>query len=149
MFIDPANPVVALCVEGMALEGTPGLARERFERAWALRQDDYDACIAAHFVARHQPTPAGTLEWNQRALRHAEAVADDRIRHFLPSLLLNLGDSLLATGHAEEAQRAAERARVALSALPDDGYRTFVARGIDGLLRRVRAACHQEASCHD
>lgn len=145
MLVDPANPVVALCAEGMALEGTPDVARERFERAWTMRRDDYDASIAAHFVARHQSTPAETLEWNQRALGHAEAVADDRIRVFLPSLLLNVGDSLLANGHALEAQRAAERAKVALAVLPDDGYREFVARGIEGLLSRVHAASEAAA----
>ncbi len=124
----------------MALEGTPHRARERFERAWAIRRDDYDACIAAHFMARHQATSAATLEWNQLALRHAEAVADDRSRVFLPSLLLNLGDSLLVNGQTAEAQRAAERAKLTLGALPDDGYREFVSRGIEGLLTRVRAA---------
>lgn len=146
MLIDPANPVVALCAEGMALEGTPDLASERFARAWTIRRDDYDASIAAHFVARHQSTPAATLEWNKRALRHADAVADDRIRAFLPSLLLNVGDSLLANGHTSEALRAAERAKVAVAVLPDDGYRAFVARGIDGLSSRIRAASETAAS---
>jgi hypothetical protein len=139
VLIDASNPVVALCAEGMAREGTPEVARELFERAWSLRQDDYDACIAAHFVARHQPTPGGTLEWNQRALRHAEAVADDRVRDFLPSLLLNLGDSLLASGRVAEARSVAEQAKVAIARLPDGGYREFVARGIDRLMSRVRA----------
>ncbi len=140
MLVDPSNPVVALCAEGMALEGEPARARERFERAWTIRQDDYDACIAAHFLARHQDSSAATLEWNRRALQHAEAVADDRVRPFLPSLLLNLGDSLLAAGHPHEAQHAAERANAALAALPDDGYRAFVARGIEALLARASAA---------
>jgi hypothetical protein len=140
LVVDPSNPVVALCVDGMQLEGTPDLARKRFEQAWALRQDDYDASIAAHFVARHQPTIAATLEWNQRALRHAEAVADDRVRPFMPSLLLNLGDSFLAGGQVAEARRAGERALAAVAELPDDGYRAFVARGIERLLSRARAA---------
>src|SRR5688500_12732661 len=72
---DPANTVVALCAEGMAAEGTPADARRLFERAWAARRDDYDAAIAAHFVARHQATPADALHWNALAVRHAEAVA--------------------------------------------------------------------------
>ena len=121
------------------------MARERFERAWALRQDDYDASIAAHFMARHQPTVAAMLEWNQLALRHAEAVADERIRPFMPSLLLNVGDSLLANGRATEARRAGERAQAAVAGLPDDGYRAFVERGIDGLLSRARAAFESAA----
>ncbi len=137
---DADNPVVALCAEGMQLEGTPDLAREMFERAWALRRDDYDASIAAHFVARHQPTPSATLEWNLRALRHAEAVGDVRVRSFMPSLLLTYADSLLATDQAGAAIEVAERAKAAIATLPDDGYRAFVARGIDGLLVRIQAS---------
>jgi hypothetical protein len=58
--IDPANRVVALCAEGMAIEGSPADAMRLFEQAWALRTDDFEAAVAAHFVARHQPTPADT-----------------------------------------------------------------------------------------
>ncbi len=140
MILDPTNPVIALCAEGMQLEGTPELARQRFEQAWALRRDDYDACIAAHFIARHQPTVAATLEWNQLALRHADAVTDDRVRPFMASLLLNLGDSLLASGQVAEARRAGERALAAVADLPEDGYQAHVSRGIDRLLRRVHGA---------
>lgn len=140
MVIDPSNPVVALCAEGMQFEGTPDLARERFEQAWAIRKDDYDASIAAHFLARHQPTVTATLEWNRLAMQHAERVGDGRIRQFLPSLLLNLGDALLANGQVKEARSTGERARVAVAELPDDGYRAFVARGIYGLLSRVSAS---------
>ena len=55
--IDPHSPVARLCAEGMALEGTPAEAMRRFEAAWSARTDDYDAAIAAHFLARHQATP--------------------------------------------------------------------------------------------
>jgi len=72
--IDPTNPVVVLCAEGMAADGTPAEARRLFERAWAARRDDYDAAIAAHFLARHQPSAADTLHWNALAVRLAEAV---------------------------------------------------------------------------
>jgi hypothetical protein len=135
---DPTNPVVALCAEGMREEGTPATARACFERAWAIHRDDYEACIAAHFLARHQPTPALALEWNRRALEHAERVRDGRAAAFLPSLLLNLGDALLGAGRVGEASLAAERARLLNASLPRDGYRDFVARGIENLLARAR-----------
>ena len=52
--IDPTNPVVALCVEGMAREGTPAEARRLFERAWEARRDDFDAAVAsARLAAGH------------------------------------------------------------------------------------------------
>jgi len=37
--IDPTNPVVVLCAEGMAAEGAPVAARRLFEQAWAARRD--------------------------------------------------------------------------------------------------------------
>ena len=45
-----------------------------FERAWAARVDDFDACIAAHYLARVQPDAQATFEWNARALEHARLV---------------------------------------------------------------------------
>ena len=57
MKIDPDNPVVALCAAGMAVEGDSSAALALFEQAMLGRRDDYDACIAAHFVARHQAIP--------------------------------------------------------------------------------------------
>ena len=137
MIDDSANPVVRLCAKGMAIEGEAPAARALFEQAWALRRDDYDACIAAHFLARHQSTLDETLRWNEIAARHAEAVADDRARSFLASLYLNLGDAHRALGHVDDAQAAAERARATLAHVPEGGYRDFVSRAIDRLAERL------------
>lgn len=133
MTIDPENPVVQLCAAGMAIDGDAPAARELFEKAWTLHRDDYEASIAAHFVARHQPTPEETLHWNELAVRHAEAVDDHRIDELLPSLYLNLGESYRVLGRYEEAAAAAQRASVALIDLSPGGYRDFVAGGIDRL----------------
>jgi hypothetical protein len=139
-FIDPTNPVVALCAAGMASEGTPDDARRLFEQAWAARRDDYDAAVAAHFLARHQPTPAETLRWNALAVRHAQAVADGRADGLLASLYLNLGDAHANVGDREGAAAAAGRAAAALTAVPPGGYREFVALGIRRLAARVAGA---------
>ena len=69
-----------------------------FERAWAERVDDLDACIAAHYLARVQPDARSTLEWNERALSHARRVDPGLVRGFMPSLHLNLGKSYEDTG---------------------------------------------------
>ena len=135
--IDPANPVVALCAEGMAHEGAPADALRLFERAWAVRRDDYDAAIAAHFIARHQPTPATTLHWNALAVRHAEAVEDGRVAGLLASLYLNLGSSQADVGDAAAGADSVRRAAAHLAALPVDGYREFVALGIRRLAARL------------
>ncbi|HZY41132.1 MAG TPA: hypothetical protein VFF59_03940, partial [Anaerolineae bacterium] len=85
--------------------------------------DDYEACIAAHYVARHQATPQDTLRWNQEALDRANAAGarratdvlrrvwpDDRVCSFYPSLYLNLGHSYEVLSDQAEAQRYYDRA---------------------------------------
>ena len=135
--IDPTNPVVALCAEGMASEGTPAEALRLFERAWAMRRDDYDAAIAAHFVARHQPTPAATLHWNALAVRHAKSVDDGRAAGLFASLYLNLGVAQADAGDLTAGAESVHRAAAHLAALPPDGYREFVALGIRRLATRL------------
>jgi hypothetical protein len=137
MPLDATNPVVALCADGMAVEGDTAAARAFFERAGEIRRDDFDAAVAAHFLARHQPTPELTLHWNAVALDHAADVDDGRADELLASLYLNLGDSHRALGNRREAAAAVERARAALAALPAGGYRDFVAMGIDRLEQRL------------
>ena len=135
--IDPTNPVVALCAEGMAAEGTPDGARRLLEEAWEARRDDFDAAVAAHFLARHQSTPLETLRWNALAVRHAEAVSDSRAGALMASLYLNLGDSQANVGEVAAAAASAKRAEKHLDELPAGGYREFVALGVRRLRERV------------
>lgn len=137
MDIDPNNPVVALCAAGMAMEGDTDAARRLFEQAWDARTGDYDASIAAHFIARHQANEDDRLRWNAVAVEHAERVDDGRARGLMASLYLNLADSLRSTGDHSAAGLAVVRARVHLTELPDDGYRSFVERGITRLEARL------------
>lgn len=101
------NPVIQLCLQGTRAEFERRLedARKLYQQAWQAHTDDYEACIAAHYVARFQDSPEDTLRWNQAALQHANAVNDDRISEFLPSLYLSLGRSYENLGDADEAER--------------------------------------------
>jgi hypothetical protein len=137
MDFDLTNPVVALCAAGMAVEGEAEKAKQLFEQAWAARRDDYDASIAAHFLARHQSTIEARVHWNAVAAQHAEAVPDGRTDEFKASLYLNLADALLAAGEHASAQDALTKAIVHVGDLPDGGYRTFVERGIGGVRERL------------
>lgn len=140
MLFDLDNPVVQLCAAGMHVEGEPAKARALFEQAWAARRDDLDASIAAHFLARHQRTPEATLAWNERALEHADAVTDARVRLLLPSLCLNLAESYRAVGRVAEATALAHRGLDAAAQLPPgDGYADFIRTGLDRLLDRLHA----------
>ena len=135
----PDNPVVQLCAAGMAAEGEGrgADAKALFEQAWEASRDDFDACIAAHYVARHQATPEATFEWNERALRRAEAVGDERVRDFLPSLYLNYAHSLEQLGRTAEAFHHYELAAARLDTLPPGGYANLVRSGVTAGQRRT------------
>ena len=107
LFMDVDNPVVKLCIEGARaeFEGRVGEARVFYERAWDAATDDYEACIAAHYVARFQDNPESRLRWNREALERAYAAGGERVEEFYPSLYLNLGSSYEALGDPTEAQR--------------------------------------------
>jgi hypothetical protein len=140
LHFDPENPVMQLCAAGMQVDGEPEKALALFEQAWAVRRDDFDASVAAHFVARHQATPQATLEWNERALQHADALTDDRAATLLPSLCLNLAESYRLDARPHEAEELAQRGLQLLDQWPgDDGYAQFVRTGLDRLLHRCRA----------
>jgi len=137
MPIDPKNPVVLLCAAGMERDGEPDEARRLFQQAWDARRNDYDAAIAAHYLARHQLSPHETLRWNSLAVAHAERVADGRTTELFPSLYLNLASSLTALGRLDEARAIIARAKQHLESLRADGYRDFLAHGIDRLKARL------------
>jgi len=129
--MDPDNPLVRLCVAGMRAEGDGRLdeARELFSQAWAARRDPFEACIAPHYVARHQDSPEETLRWNDEALRQADAVGDERVQAFFASLYLNLGHAHETLGHAAEARRFYDLAATELDAVPGGRYGDMV-RGV-------------------
>jgi tetratricopeptide (TPR) repeat protein len=137
--IDSENPIVRLCAEGMVLEQSRRTAEAKalFERAWSESHNDFEACIAAHFLARHQADPGRALAWNLEALERAEAVGDGRIDAFLPSLLLNLAYSHEVLGLTDEAWRYYRQANHRLGMLEPGPYaevvRSGVSRGLDRL----------------
>lgn len=101
------NPVIKLCIEGTQAEfqGNIAQARSLYQDAWDAVQDDYDACVAAHYMARHQEDHRERLHWNQIALEKANAINDERVREFYPSLFLNMGQSYELLGNSSEAER--------------------------------------------
>lgn len=103
--MDLDNPVIRLCMEGTQAEfaGRLADARRLYSEAWAARRDDYDACVAAHYLARFQDTPEESLQLNREALARAENVKDGRAQSFLPSLYVSLGRAHELLGHEREA----------------------------------------------
>ena len=137
--MDPNNPVIKLCVEGMQAEaaGRNEDAHNLFMQAWEACTDDFEACVAAHYVARHQ-SPEDALHWNQVALARAEAVGDKRVQGFYPSLYLNLGHSYEVIGNVAEAKRHYELAAERVGDLAADPYGNTVRKGIEAGRRRIR-----------
>lgn len=112
VFPTPSNQqseslVVQLCTAGTQAEfqGRIDDASQLYIQAWQAVSNDYEACIAAHYVARFQKTLAETLRWNLTALHHAKAAGDERVKDFYPSLYLNIGRSYELLGNETEAQK--------------------------------------------
>jgi len=105
--MDLANPVIKLCIEGTQAEfqGRIDKARSLYQAAWAAAQDDYEACVAAHYLARYQEDHKERLRWNKIALDKAAAVTDGSVQEFYPSLFLNMGQSHELLGNLGEAKR--------------------------------------------
>ena len=137
--MDPNNPVVRLCVQGMECEGQ-GLfedASRLFQNAWSQSTTDFERCIAAHYVARHQKEPLDKLIWNQVSLDHAKAAGDGRVREFYPSLYLNMGQVHEDLGNRKDAKRFYEMSASVLDSLPDGRYGSIVRDAVQRALRRV------------
>jgi len=137
--IDPTNPVVKLCAEGIAAESRHDHARALalYTQAWELRSDDYEASIAAHYLAREQETLADSLAWNQTALDHALAAPPEQIGAFLPSLYLNLGWSHEVLGNTAQARACYAEGAARLDTLPSGAYTEVVRDGLTRGLERT------------
>ena len=105
--MDLTNPVISLCMKGSRaeFEGRQEDARNLYWQAWELAKDDYEACIAAHYVARFQNSPEDIFQWNQESLTRANRVMNEKVNEFFPSLYLNMGKSYELLGNHTEAKR--------------------------------------------
>jgi hypothetical protein len=139
--MDTDNPVVQLCAQGMQAEAEHHNddARRLFMRAWEAATNDYDACVAAHYLARQQDNPQDTLRWNRESLARADAVGDERVREFYPSLFLNIGFSYEVIGDLTEARRYYDLAAGKTTDLPEGPYADMVREGVSNALKRTQA----------
>lgn len=137
--MDVENPVIKICIEGMALEGRghSEQAANLFVQAWEIASDDFEASIAAHYVARHQVSPVAALHWNQVSLDHANLVGDERVRGFYPSLYLNMGKAHEDLNRLEEAAHFYKLADGAFDVLSDDRYGDVVRDAVRRRLERL------------
>jgi hypothetical protein len=102
--IDLTRRTVALCVSGTRaeLERNVEDARKIYREAWDCSTDDYDKCIAAHYIGHLESDPAEALRWHLLALARAQCAEPALVAHFLPSLYVNLGRAYELTGQASQ-----------------------------------------------
>lgn len=148
--MDPDNPVVRLCSQGMQAEaeGRDTDARSLFEQAWETAGDDYEACIAAHYLARHQPTSEQTLHWNQECLNRADLVGDDRVKGFYASLHLNMAKAYTDLDESGKAREHYRLAAVHIDGVPPGQYADWTRLAIAEGLRSTGAAEPRPADGH-
>ncbi len=88
MEFNPNNPIVKLCLRGMAMEdnGKPEEASQLFLQAWNEATNDFEKFLAAYYVARHQKNVPDKLQWLETALQFANKINDDVVKGAFPSL---------------------------------------------------------------
>src|SRR4051812_23476901 len=92
MEFNPNNPIIKLCVQGMAMEeqNKPEEASRLFLQAWNEATNDFEKYIAAHYVARHQKNVSDKLKWLETTLQLALKINDDSVKGTFASLYVNI-----------------------------------------------------------
>jgi hypothetical protein len=136
--LDPSNPVIAAIGRGMQAEmtGDRETARAAYDEAWNAATDDFERCMAAHYVPRLIDDPHLKLRWNEDALRHALAVGDGRVTGFFASLHACVGQSRLGVGDFPGARAALREAEARLVDVPEGDYKT----GLVGMIGAIKQA---------
>ena len=138
MQFDPNNPVIRLCIKGMEMEAqNPAEASALFLRAWNEATNDFEKFTAAHYLARHQPTTAEKLQWDETALSFALRINDSSMPANYPSLYLNIGKCYEELTDFKAAQKNYQLALSYSDQLPDNGYGQTIKAGIKNGLERV------------
>ena len=112
--MDLSSRTAQLCIAGTQAEFERRLddARTLFDQAWDAATDDYEASMAAHYVAHLEPNPVAALEWHLEALRRARL--DARTDEFLPLLYVSLGGAYERVSDTETAREFFDLAAAAL-----------------------------------
>jgi hypothetical protein len=133
--------------QALIVQGDQEGARALYQVEWdaaASAGDQYRACVVAHFMAHAQSQPEAQLSWHLRALDAADAVGNERVAPFYPSLYANIAEVALRLGDLPRARRYSERASATEHTLGDDGYgrmiRALIARVAEGVEPSRRVA---------
>ncbi len=110
--MDVNNKIIRLCVEGSKAEFMKNTdkAIRCYQQAWDEHQNNYEGCIAAHYLARFKDAPDDIFYWNKKALDLANLSDNDDVKEFFPSLYVNMGKSYELLGDKKNAVKYYEKA---------------------------------------
>ena len=110
MKFDPSNPIIQLCMKGMALEESGNLkdAIEAFLEAWNQTSDDYERFIASYHSGLRQNNVDDKLKWMKKSLACALKINDDDVKSAYPTLYLTIAKCYEATNDIENARKNSE-----------------------------------------
>lgn len=112
--METSSRTAQLCIAGTQAEFERRIddARRCYLEAWQAVFDDYDAAIAAHYIAHLESDPRTALPWHLRALE--AAYRDDRTREFRASLHVSLGGCYETLGMPEAERHFAMAAQLGI-----------------------------------
>jgi len=73
-------------------KGEPVEASRLFLQAWNEAPNDFERFIAAYYVARHQGTTLGKLEWLGRSFNYALKINDVTVKAAFPALYSEIAE---------------------------------------------------------
>lgn len=123
MEFSPHNPIVQLCLQGMAMEdkGQPEEASKLFFHAWTEATTDLEKFLSAHYLARHQHNVADQLKWLETALEYALKTDSYAVNSAFPALHLNIAKCYEDLGDADTAKKHRELALSSQDKPADNG----------------------------
>ena len=123
MTFNPTNPIIQLCIKGMALEESGSLddAMNTFMKAWEQSSDDYERFISAYHVGLRQKSATDQLKWLQQSLDFALKIDDENVRSAYPTLYLKMANCYERLNDSEKAKGNVDLANAYQGKLTDAG----------------------------
>lgn len=118
------DPVSSLCSIGMEYEFVGDFKNAMFlyKKAWEISETNYQKCVAAHYMARHQKNIKSKLQWNLLALKNARKIKFEMVKSFYPSLYINIGQNYKDLNKTKIAERYYAFAKNSIKYLPKNSY---------------------------
>ena len=123
MEFSPFNPVVKLCLQGMAMEESDNMeaAVNLFSEAWAVAANNLEKFLAAYYLARHQKTVSDKLSWLETTLSYALRINDDAVKSAFPALYSRISECYTSLGDTEKSNKNLEMALLFRDSPSDKG----------------------------